>query len=669
MIDKKDKRNIRNIPLLILPLIIFINIKEPNWLMVFSILIGCANLGIKLYQKDSCENEKIVLLLLFFSVLGIMFRSIYSLYISELILLCFLAFCIINSIKGRGIYQYLDNRKYVNVIVVVISIYCCIFEILLLMQRIPQIVISIILLLSMQFVMVISCALSNVLPVIYNFKKNDWSAAKLIKAKRSSSYYDAIIVGGGLGGLACAALLAKGGLSVLLLERQNHVGGFCTTFQRKGYKFNTGVEDVSGVWEKGSITRLFEKLNLEKSGVFKPNTSIYYYNQEKYVIPGNLMEIISFLQKKFPDESESIPRFFEDALLAYEECYEDTDMYGTPLPPELIQKVGGILKLLRYPKDYPHFYQWMNKSYRDKLEEYFSNRDLIEILCTLLVYIGTTPEKTPARNGLAACVSYYLKGGCSIIGGAGRLSELLENVIKHNNGKILLNTEVNEIICSKGKVEGVLTNQDYFYAPIVISNVNAKTTYTKLISGKNIKDKLRREMKTIKMSKSYFMLFLGIDMDLSDYPVLLKNIDEGWEIVFNSNVAPGMAPKGCGSVTVLVSNNICYSDFPDRNTKEYQKKKFEIEKNIIKKIGSFIPELEKHIVVRESATPKTFERYNLMPEGAVYSIDQSIDVQRPFFKAPIKGLYLVGASVFPGAGVEAAIISGMICANDIFGWK
>jgi len=58
-----------------------------------------------------------------------------------------------------------------------------------------------------------------------------------------------------------------------------------------------------------------------------------------------------------------------------------------------------------------------------------------------------------------------------------------------------------------------------------------------------------------------------------------------------------------------------------------------------------------------------------MPEGAIYSFDQSINTKRPYFKTPIKGLYLVGASTFPGGGVKAAVISGIICANDINKWK
>ena len=58
-----------------------------------------------------------------------------------------------------------------------------------------------------------------------------------------------------------------------------------------------------------------------------------------------------------------------------------------------------------------------------------------------------------------------------------------------------------------------------------------------------------------------------------------------------------------------------------------------------------------------------------MSEGAIYAFDQSKDTKRPYFKTPIKGLYLASASTFPGGGIEAVVIAGRICANDIMNWK
>ncbi|MCS7369216.1 MAG: hypothetical protein NDF57_05840 [archaeon GBS-70-058] len=83
------------------------------------------------------------------------------------------------------------------------------------------------------------------------------------------------------------------------------------------------------------------------------------------------------------------------------------------------------------------------------------------------------------------------------------------------------------------------------------------------------------------MSPSCFMVFPGIDMDLSSYPTLIKNIDENCEIVINSNADPSLAQKGKASITILTLAN--YQDFPERGTDEYIHKKQEYSEVLIRK--------------------------------------------------------------------------------------
>lgn len=152
-----------------------------------------------------------------------------------------------------------------------------------------------------------------------------------------------------------------------------------------------------------------------------------------------------------------------------------------------------------------------------------------------------------------------------------------------------------------------------------------------------------------------------------NFETLIKDLDEGYGIVINSNADPTLAPRGMTSVTIIPQAN--YYDYPERGTKEYTKWEGEMAEALIWKAENSIPNLSKHIIVQDATTPKTLERYISMPEGALYSFEQSVGVKRPYFKTPIKGSYLVGASTFPGGGIEAAVISGIICANDICNWK
>ena len=105
--------------------------------------------------------------------------------------------------------------------------------------------------------------------------------------------------------------------------------------------------------------------------------------------------------------------FFHDAKEAYEECYREFGFYGVPLPVELIIKVFRARKLHDYPKEYPHFYDWMSKTYKQRLNEYFTNENLKTFPCALLGYLGAKPDNTLASSALTAVVSYYLYGGYS----------------------------------------------------------------------------------------------------------------------------------------------------------------------------------------------------------------------------------------------------------------
>ena len=498
------------------------------------------------------------------------------------------------------------------------------------------------------------------------FRRYDWRVEVNSQKPKGEDEYDVIIVGSGIGGLTCGALLSKRGYKVLVLEQHHQVGGYCSSFKRGDFVFNTGVEDVSGLWEKGPLTYLLRELGLKEEDLFVRNTTRYIF-KGRGIEAQNLEEFISLLSEMFPAEEENISAFFTEAREAYDECYKDAEVYGTPLPAELIVKVFGDKKLLDYPKEHPHFYDWLNKSFKQKLDEFFKDEDLKMLLCALLAYIGTTPDKAPASSALTACISYHLYGGYFTRGGAQKFANTLKNIIESNGGKVLLNHKVDKILVEDREVRGVKVRDKIFRSFVVVANANAKTTFLKLVGEEDLDRGFVEYIKSLKMSPSCFMVFLGVDMDLSSYPTLIKNLDEDYGILINSNADPSLAPEGKAIITLITFAN--YHDFPERGAKEYLRKKKEFAEKLIQKAEKVIPDLCKHIIVQDAATPKTFERYTSMPEGAIYAFDQSIGVKKPYFKTPIKGLYLASASTFPGGGIEAVVISGMICANDICDWK
>jgi len=501
------------------------------------------------------------------------------------------------------------------------------------------------------------------------FKKYDWKVEVNLQKPKKENEYDVIVVGSGIGGLTCGALLSKRGYKVLVLEQHYQVGGYCSSFTRKGFVFNSGVEAVGGLWERGTVSYLLEELGLKEEDLFVKNTERYIFNDREIDVPGNLKGYVELLSGLYPEEKNSIHAFFEDVEKSYVECFggKGVDIYGVPLPDYLIAKVLGEKSLLDHPKEHPHFYAWFDKTYKQKLDDYFENEELKELLCAMIDYIGTKPEGTSADTALTVLGYYFIHGSGYFPKGGADFTDAFKEFIENHGGKVLLKHKVDEILIENGEVRGVKVRDGTFRTPVVVSNANARTTFLGLVREDKLDKEFVGRMMELKMSPSCFMLFLGVDMDLSDYPVLNKNLDDGYEVVINSNADPTLAPRGKASVTILKLAN--YYDFPKRGTKEYLEKKKELAEKLVGKAEGIIPGLSKHIIVQDAATPKTFERYTSMPEGAIYAFDQSIGVKRPYFKTPIRGLYLASASTFPGGGIEAVVISGIICAHDICNWK
>ena len=334
---------------------------------------------------------------------------------------------------------------------------------------------------------------------------------------------------------------------------------------------------MSGLWTRGIVNHFLKELGLKKENLFVKNTTRHIF-KGKEIEANNSVEFIKALSEMFPDENLSV--FFAEAQKAYEELCKYSEICGVPLPTELIVKVFGAKKLLNFPKGYPHFYDWMSKTHKQKLDEHFKNEGLKALLCSRLCYFGVTePEKAPGLMALSACVSFYLYGGHFLK--AQKFADSLKEFIEDHGGKVLVKSKADKILTENREVKGVKAGDKIFRSPVVVSNANAKTTFLELTGTNNLDKKYAEYVKGLKMSPSCFMVFLGVDINLSNYPTLIKNLDEGYEFVINSNADPSLAPEGKASLTISGGAN--YYDFPARETEEYLHKKNELAEKLFKR--------------------------------------------------------------------------------------
>jgi len=500
-----------------------------------------------------------------------------------------------------------------------------------------------------------------------DFNAYDWDIEVNPEKQKEIDEFDIIIVGSGLGGLSCGAVLSNRGYKVLVLEQHSRVGGFCSSFKRNGFIFNVGLGRVTGLEEKGPIHYLCTNIGLKKDDYFvKYPTGVRFLYKGIDAHLSDTQSIKDLLSDLYPDENRNITTFFDDSEKAHDEFLKYADIYGVPLPKELILKAFGEEDLRKYEKECPHYIDWANKTIKQKLDEHFKNEKLKALINDFLNYHGTKPTETAAFVILRS-LGFYRYGNYYSKGGAQRFVNSLKDFIKSRGGTFLVKHKVDKILIEKKIVKGVQVGEKIFRSPVVVSNANAKATFLRLIDPKNLDDFFVDYAKGIRISSSGFIVFLGVDMDLSDYPVLTKNKDEGYQILIASNVDRSSAPEGKASVRIWSAAN--YDDYPQRGTPSYLQKKKELSEMLIKMAEKLISGLSNHILVQDAATPKTIERYTLMPEGSLEGLEETIENRKPCFKTPVKGLYLAGSSTYPGGGIELVIMSGLICANDICKWQ
>ncbi|HBS47969.1 TPA: all-trans-retinol 13,14-reductase [Candidatus Dependentiae bacterium] len=498
--------------------------------------------------------------------------------------------------------------------------------------------------------------------------KPKWKAKFDLKSTKAINEYDAIVVGSGIGGLTSASLLAKEGFKVLVLEQSHQIGGFSSSYGRDEFTFGTGGEDVSGLWERGSVTYLLKQLNLRKDDLFVKHTREYILNGEKLVLPNDYEGFVKYLYARFPSESENIKLFFAQAKAAYEEINDPLvfEFYGIRLDKEQLVELFGKEKMQSLSSG-QNISKWMNKNYQQKLDEFFKDENLKAFLKSLLGYLGLEADKTPALTALLANLSYFIFGGYYPKGGPGGFALALKKLIESHGGVVLADHKVDKVLIKDKTVEGVCVGDKIFKSSIVIANANAKTLFLNLVDSKEFSDKFILDIKNLKMSTSAFVVHLGLDMDLSKIPAsLVVSLDNGLYMLISTNVDKSLAPANKSVVTLI--KLIDYKDFHSSKSPEYTELKEKTANQLIAKAETIIPNLSKKILVRDISTPYTFERYTSMPEGAIYAFDRSKNKNVPYFKSPIEGLYLASASAKAG-GIEAVVIAGIWCKHDILNWK
>ncbi len=515
---------------------------------------------------------------------------------------------------------------------------------------------------------------------------------------KSGKYdYDAIIIGTGLGGLVCGAYLAKYGFKVLLCEHHTQPGGYFTSFTRKGFTFDGGIQAVE---DCGMLFSALEDIGVLDRIKFKPST-FAFVTPERFYSYNSLDEALEFyldLIKTYPHEKEGLERMHKDA-----QKYCSVMEAFTKLPNPMFSPFKDVI--LRYSKwkkqyseekkDSKEFIQMMEVPLNDYLNENFKDADLINLLKQ------TMYANSPVSFMLS--FHYFVKDYYHPQGGFQKMSDVLAEFIQEKGGEIRYKTMVDEIIYENGAVKGVkLEKGDTILSRWVISNSDARRTFLKMLPPQATSEAYRKALKETPVSDSSFSVFLGVDIPVEELPFKghqhisyapdLKGLDP-FENFDNENYFsqapfgisvtslndPGLAPKGKASIVLQSITFLQYGkgwkSKGGKRTEEYNKFKEKIADQMIANAEKLIPGLSEKIVFRAVATPLTNERYTLNSEGATagwtYDPSRALNSGKNGmrgFRTPLKNFYLVGHWTMSPGGAPACFMSGKI-VSSILKWK
>lgn len=496
---------------------------------------------------------------------------------------------------------------------------------------------------------------------------------------------DAIVIGSGMGGLSCAAALAKTGHRVTVVEQHHTAGGLTQTFARHGFRWDVGVHYLGEVGPKGPLQPLLDWLSdgaIRFASLGEIYDVAHFPDGIALAIPRTEAAYRQALVDIFPDAGAEI-----DAVLAAmaEAQALGPSLFAQRAMPHLLAKLVG----LRHARD---------------IRKYWG-RSSAEVLATLVndprlraVFLAQKDNYggVPAREisfGLEAMVTrHYFDGAYYPIGGARSFARGLIPVIEAAGGKVRLNAKVDRLLMQGESAAGVrLADGSDLRAGAVFSAIGAPGT-VRLLPEALQRSAWAEEIVSFRPSVTHVALYLGFEGDALANGATRANqwfrstwdIDEsvwnpetdaeppGLFISFPSLKDPDHDPGPHQRHTAEVVAPVAWTPFArwqdstlGERPEGYSAFKTDLETRLMAGFARRFPDLAPLVVARELSTPLTNAAYIGSAQGAMYGIEVSprrftSDALRP--KTPVPGLYLAGQDVV-SPGVTGTMIGGVLAAS------
>lgn len=479
------------------------------------------------------------------------------------------------------------------------------------------------------------------------------------------------IIGSGFSGLAAAATLAKEGIDVTVLEKNESCGGRARMFEAEGFKFDMGP---SWYWMPDVFEKFYNKFGYTTSDFYElkrldPSYRVFFPNNQVIDIPSDKNELNQLFEKIEPGSSLHLDKFLKEGKYKYDIGINDL-VYkpGKSITEFITPKViGGVFKL--------HVF----KSFSKYIRKYFKDPRLLQLLEFPVLFLGAKPQDTPALYSLMNYADIEL-GTWYPMGGMNKIADAFEKIAIEQGVQIKTNFEVSEIAVENKVTTQCISNHMPLQNDAVIASADYHHVETQLIPPA-LQSYSKKYWDSRTMAPSSLIFYLGLDKKIDGLQHHNLFFDEDFEAhaseIYDSKKWP-TAPLFyicCPSKTdhsVAPPNNenlfVLIPVAPDLKDSDAVREHYYglIVSRLRKNLGI---DISSNVIYKRTYAHKDFIKdYNSF-KGNAYGLANTLKqtaILKPSIKSKkIKNLFYTGQLTVPGPGVPPSIISGQVAANEV----
>jgi len=475
----------------------------------------------------------------------------------------------------------------------------------------------------------------------------------------------AVVIGTGFGGLAAAIRLSVKGYRVQMLEKLDAPGGRAYVHKQDGFTFDAGPTIITLPHLIGELFTLCgrEMKDHVDLRLMSPFYRIRFDDGTHFDYSNNDEEMLAQIEQLSPEDVQG----FKNLMVASERCFQLGFVELGMVPFETFGDVVKAMPNLIKMKAWQTIYGLVAK--------HIKHPQLRIVMSFHPLLIGGNPYSVTAVYALIHSLERRW-GVHSAMGGTGAIVNALVNLLEERQVPIRYNAPVTRIRVADGRATGVeLDSGEFIPADIVVSNGDAAWTYRHLVEPQHRKHWTDRRIAKGKYSSGLFVWYFGTDRRYEDVPHhmmvlgprykgLLQDIfknhtlskDFSLYLYRPTATDPSLAPPGCDSFYVLsvVPNLSSETDWPAVTAQYQDAIATALEESVL-------PNLRQHVVSSKVTTPQDFQDRLWSYKGAGFGLEPIL-VQSAWFRPhnrseDVDGLFMVGASSQPGAGVPSVLMS------------